>query len=421
MGEFIWKLIKKALVNITKIHQVLSCKKERILFIIILIIASIPIIKYRPPLIISLWFLTSYFWIKAFLQQIREEFYNNIKYKSIKNILGKEVTITKVINNEIHLNSMKTFDTIRSYVGMMQHVMNKKIEGVYQDEHNFRHIIIKLQDGKKKKKKSKEFYFLKDYIDKAITKGMTIPFLVGLDENGKIVVLDLDEIGTMIIAAVQKGGKSSFINTIIQSLMMYNNNLFFCISDFKRVELVFYKDFDHVAFCDNAKDLVTMLQNLVDIMLQRYETISGDCTSVAQYNEEHPDKQMPPIVFIGDEFSDPKLCGEDEDTVKKIDKLTFKLLSQGRAASIYFIAATWRPDSVSITSQIKSLLKCICSGRAINPETQRVIGIKGTENLKPGEFIIKDDNGERWCKVFYTCFKKAPEVYNYLKSQKEAS
>lgn len=369
MLQLLVLLGKKTLLNIKDIRRVFLSKYEKYLLILDLLWIGSILAQYKPNTILCILGLTNYFWVKAFFQVIWE-----------KLPFTKKKTV-------VNLNT-----------GLPGATEPPKVEKI----------------------KLKDMYKLDDYIwDAKIPPKYEVPFLIGMNEKEIPVVLDLNKIGTMLISAVQDGGKSVTVNTLLQGLQTLNPQAFFLLADFKRIELCYYKDFDNTVVCNTLEGYRDCLRILYEEMEHRYDVMEGEATHVHKYNTKMGKIIFPDIIHVGDEMMEVRvLAGTNQELADEIENLQLRILTKGRAAGIYMIFSTVRPDSTYFNSTIKSMLKGILSGRIVNTATQTIVGVKGTEMLKSGEFILKDENGQHKYKIFYTDFEDAPEVYEKLKKVK---
>jgi hypothetical protein len=83
------------------------------------------------------------------------------------------------------------------------------------------------------------------------------------------------------------------------------------------------------------------------------------------------------------------------------------------------IAATQRPSGVQMSTEIRTGLITKISYRILDSRTQEMTGIKGSENLKQGEFMIitELESGTKKLKGFYVDRLEEWTVFNELKSK----
>lgn len=176
----------------------------------------------------------------------------------------------------------------------------------------------------------------------------TLPFLFGETDEGKAMWVDMAKNPHLLVAGATGSGKSVFLQMLIANAAKRNDTKLYLI-DTKRVEFNIYRD---PALCDLIKSVnndykgaMDTLEFLSDIMIARYKYMA----SVGiQSMEEDPifDK----IVLVIDEAADLMLF----DRTKGFEKQIAKLAQLARAAGIYMVFATQRPDVSVVTGLIKA-------------------------------------------------------------------
>lgn len=263
---------------------------------------------------------------------------------------------------------------------------------------------------------------IKTYIfDKVISNlnrpsNLVIPFLVGLNKlTGTPVIQDFTNIKHLLIAGVSGTGKSTTLHNIIQSLMVWNDNIFFYMLDGKgNLELSRYESFINtkVVKFDVMNDYLE-LTNTIDILNDEFKKRLdifeiAKAKDIIEYNNISANK-IPYIIFLIDEASClSRLNTKDHKEIyNMVDKLTQLLLFQGRALGIYLVhtiqrpveykgggyPATWRNNFTS--RYCHSLFDIADSQKVLGDKTEAI----KAQNQEKGEFILLDDNGK------YSSFK----------------
>lgn len=199
-------------------------------------------------------------------------------------------------------------------------------------------------------------------IEQNTKENLLIP--IGKDISGNIVTYPLNKMPHLLVAGTTGSGKSVLVHSIIMTLLMrnYPSRLKLMLIDPKQVEFNKYAMEPHL-FCpiiSDAEQAVIGLSKLCDEMerrysiLKQYGLVNMDEYRAKKIETRNPDMgDLPDIVCIIDEFADLMQTsnGAVTDSIQRITQ-------KARAAGIYLIVATQRPEKNVIPGVIKSNIPC---------------------------------------------------------------
>lgn len=250
---------------------------------------------------------------------------------------------------------------------------------------------------------------------------LVLPILLGEDDEGKKLWMDMNHNPHLLIAGGTGSGKSTLLHTLIANALYVHalrmRNVWIYLGDPKRVEFTEYRSPKLKGIVMNVSssydDILTQLIDLHTMMERRYEMMH--LLSMRSI-EENPQK-FPIILCIIDEVADLML--QDKKT-GRLQDLIIKLAQKGRAAGVFLILATQRPSVDVLTGLIKANFPGrIACKTASRKDSEVILDRPGAETLLGrGDAVLQNMKcgGVRF-QVAYTTPEKTISDFNWIREQ----
>jgi len=320
--------------------------------------------------------------------------------------------------------------------------------------------------------KSTEMVYLKEILadDSFRDKKHRLPMAVGKDIEGAPITVDMAKMPHLLVAGTTGSGKSVSVNSMITSLLYSRTpeEVRMIMIDPKMLELSIYEGIPHLLLpvVTDPKKANLALRWAVDEMERRYGLLAamgvrdiksynakatkrhanweadklqkiadeakrlaadGDFDNVESTEErqgtlpleqglgEEPDRKLPFIVVVIDEFADLIMCAP-----KEVETSVARIAQKARAAGIHLILATQRPSVDVITGLIKANFPSRMAFRVSSKiDSRTILDQSGAENLLGSGDMLFSDRGAPPVRL-HGCFVDEDEVHrtvDFLKTQ----
>lgn len=249
-----------------------------------------------------------------------------------------------------------------------------------------------------------------------------LPFGLGKNINGDILVADLQKMPHLLIAGATGSGKSVLTNGIIVSLLMNMSpdEVKFIMVDPKQVELSDYNGIPHLLtpVITEMDKVVNALKWTIAEMERRY-TLFKDAKvrNLEGYNKLMGFSAIPYIVLVVDEMADMMMSTNKVETESAIVRLAQK----ARATGIHLVLATQRPSVDVITGLIKANIPGRIGMSVTTQIDSRVIldHIGAESLLGQGDMLYKDPRDSKTGRIqgFWIAPHEIQAVVEFIKQQ----
>lgn len=225
-----------------------------------------------------------------------------------------------------------------------------------------------------------------------------IPAVIGVDQLGKVIRVNLKNLESIIVTGMPRSGKSWFVQSILtqmcafippSELHLYIGDPKEGISDFRAFTLPHVKKF----VSEDAK-IVSMMRHLVKVEGPRRKKIIGDAgfVNIWDYKSRYPDVKLPIIYVVVDEIV-TLASRMDKETGVEFRMLLRELISQLPALGIRAFLIPHVLNNDIIEKKTSDLVPCKVSVKGNADHIEKATGAKPKEFpyklVNPGDMAVR--------------------------------
>ncbi len=226
-----------------------------------------------------------------------------------------------------------------------------------------------------------------------------LPVAAGVDLFGGKLILDLEEIGNLLIVGVTGSGKSVFLGDLITSILFRArpDQVQFLFFDFKGVELPLFNGIPHLMIpsVKGKTEALNELERLRETANKRLFLLEmAKKKTFEEYNRALEDP-LPRIVLVVDEFM--SLMDKRGKTDARFTEIIRHLATTTRQTGIHLVLSTQRPSGSIISREISEAIPHRVSFYVMSGvESKIAINQTGAQRLLgEGDMICADINREK--------------------------
>lgn len=317
----------------------------------------------------------------------------------------------------IYFNSVMEFRKFEYYLDEIKHRL--KINNLIMGTSNIDEFDYMLKISKKV-----TLTFLKVYLEyHEKLQQCEIPILLGMNHQGEVKYLDMNDKVHYLIAGTNGSGKTNNMHNLICSMLLRNNALSMFIIDTKK-DLKCYSNIPNVLRleADDSQDVERIIK-LFDMLIGEVKerntlfTKYDLCDNIEKYNKVAK-KKLPHVVFIIEEYAELLArC-----TGKQKSQIETKLQSLGqlsRSAGYKIFISTQSPSKNIVTSAIKANFpnRMVFMVSDLG-QSNVVLGNKNATNLTGiGEYIHRVNGQDEQLKALYIPDNEKQMIIEYLEKR----
>lgn len=216
-------------------------------------------------------------------------------------------------------------------------------------------------------------------------KMMKLPYVVGNDVIGQLIIEDLSEFPHLLVAGASNSGKTVGLRSIITSIAYGKspNDVNFILIDVGAMDLMPFNGIPHLS-CPVIRDKDTAYKALAVLMNEMERRIKLQIEDADQYN------RLPRIVIVIDELQAFFVGMEDRQMLRMASDAVSGLLQRGRHAKIHVVLAAQNPTMQNIKVDVSNITARVAFKCAKKNFSETILGEGGAENLSgQGDMLFK--------------------------------
>lgn len=205
---------------------------------------------------------------------------------------------------------------------------------------------------------------------------LCLPYVVGHDVTGSIVMVDLVQFPHLLMAGASNSGKTVGLRSLLVNLVFMKSpqRLNLILIDVGAADLIPFNGIPHLS-CPVVSDRDMACQVLVLLTTEMERRVKLQATNNDQF------KLLPRLVLAIDEFPALFMGMEDRQTTKLIANAISNLLQRGRHAKIHVVLAAQNPTIQNMKVDLGNITARIAFKCAKKNFSETILGESGAENL----------------------------------------
>lgn len=233
-----------------------------------------------------------------------------------------------------------------------------------------------------------------------IQRGRHLPYVIGHDVLGRVVVEDLAYFPHLLLGGSTGSGKSVGLQTLIACIAYSKSpsQANFILIDVGATSLMLFEGLPHLS-CPVVRERTAAAQTLAALTTEMERRIELEYADHASF------KRLPRLVVVIDEF--PALfMGVEKSMVKEVTNNISNLLQRGRHAKIHMVLASQNPTLQNMKVDLGNITARIAFKCAKKNFSETILGEGGAENLAGhGDLLLRSpqfDSPQRVQGVYIT-------------------